>query len=290
MADVFISYAREDGARAEQIARALGAIGLDVFWDTEIPPGKTWADYIEEKLSQSKAMIVLWSAHSTSSQWVREEARMGRDSGKLIPAMLDGAPAPFGFGEVQSANLSNWNGAANHPDFVRFANAVDAKVHGPDATPRPIPSAQPQSAASFTAAMSSASDEALSPPGYILKCLRKYFDGKGRARRLEYWLFFLFQFIAVVIAMIVDITLFGLNAEGVANVQLFFTIVSLALLCPGLTATIRRFHDVGLSGWWLLAAYPAVFLFGLGALAIVIVALIPGKPVENKYGPPPKPA
>ncbi|MDX2276423.1 MAG: DUF805 domain-containing protein [Hyphomonadaceae bacterium] len=287
MADVFISYAREDGARAEQIARALGAMGLDVFWDTEIPPGKTWADYIEEKLSQSKAMIVLWSAHSTNSQWVREEARMGRDSGKLIPAMLDGTLAPFGFGEVQSANLSAWNGAPNHPDFVRFANAVDAKVRGPNATPRPIPAAAPQS---FAATISSGADEQLSPPGYILKCLRKYFDGNGRARRLEYWMFGLFQFIAWVVAMIIDISLFGINAEGVANVQLFFSIVLFGLAAPSVTVTIRRFHDVGLSGWWLLAAYPGIFLFGLGALAILIVALIPGKPVENKYGPPPKSA
>lgn len=287
MADVFISYAREDGARAEQIARALGAMGLDVFWDTEIPPGKTWADYIEEKLSQSKAMIVLWSAHSTNSQWVREEARMGRDSGKLIPAMLDGTPAPFGFGEVQAANLSAWNGAANHPDFVRFANAVDAKARGPNATPRPIPAAAPQT---FTAAASSAPDEQLSPPGYILRCLRKYFDGAGRARRLEYWMFALFQLGVLVIAMILDIALSGVNAEGVANQQVLSTIAMLGLLCPGVTVSIRRFHDVGLSGWWLLGAYPAVFLFGLGALAIVVVALIPGKPIENKYGPPQKPA
>jgi uncharacterized membrane protein YhaH (DUF805 family) len=289
MSDVFISYAREDKALADQIARALTARGLQVFWDIDIPPGRTWADYTEEKLAQSKAMIVLWTATSTKSQWVREEARMGRDRGTLIPVLLDGTPAPFGFGEVQAANLSTWRGEPNHPDFVRFANAVDAKVRGPGAAPPPLPQAA-QPAASFTSAMSSAPEESLSPPDYILKCLRKYFDGNGRARRLEYWLFFLFQFIAVIIAMMIDITLFGTNAEGAANIQLAFMIISLALLCPGLTVTIRRFHDVGLSGWWLAAAYPAVFVFGLGALAIVIVALIPGKAVENKYGPPPKPA
>ena len=114
MADVFISYAREDRSRAEQVARALQAAGIQAFWDTEIPPGQTWADYIEGKLAQCKALIVLWSEHSTKSQWVREEASMGRDKGKLIPAMLDASPAPFGFGEVQAANLSAWNGDPNH--------------------------------------------------------------------------------------------------------------------------------------------------------------------------------
>ncbi|MBP6690322.1 MAG: toll/interleukin-1 receptor domain-containing protein, partial [Hyphomonadaceae bacterium] len=81
MADVFLSYGREDTARAEQVAKGLEAAGLDVFWDNEIPPGTTWADYIESKLTQCKALIVLWSEHSTKSQWVREEARMGRDKG-----------------------------------------------------------------------------------------------------------------------------------------------------------------------------------------------------------------
>ena len=68
MADVFVSYAREDNAKAEQIARGLQSMGLEVFWDTEIPPGQTWADYIEGKLSACKAVIVLWSSHSTGSR------------------------------------------------------------------------------------------------------------------------------------------------------------------------------------------------------------------------------
>jgi TIR domain len=126
MADVFLSYAREDRARAEQVAQGLQASGLDVFWDSEIPPGTTWADYIEQKLSQCKALIVLWSEHSAKSQWVREEARLGRDKGVLIPAMIDTVQAPFGFGEVQAANLSNWNGSAEDADWRKFVAAVYA--------------------------------------------------------------------------------------------------------------------------------------------------------------------
>src|ERR1700755_1500395 len=110
MAEVFISYAREDRARAEQVANALAANGIQAFWDTEIPPGQTWADFIENKLTQCKALIVLWSEHSTKSQWVREEARMGKETRKLIPAMLDHTPAPFGFGELQGADLWAWHG------------------------------------------------------------------------------------------------------------------------------------------------------------------------------------
>src|SRR5690606_127498 len=116
--------AREDRDRAAQMAQALEAAGLDVFWDNEIPPGTTWADFIEQKLAQCKALIVLWSQHSTTSQWVREEARMGRDKGVLIPVMIDNSNPPFGFGEVQSANLADWQGEADHPNWRRFVDAV----------------------------------------------------------------------------------------------------------------------------------------------------------------------
>jgi hypothetical protein len=140
MADVFLSYAREDTARAEQVANGLEAAGLDVFWDNEIPPGTTWADYIEQKLGVCKALIVLWSEHSTKSQWVREEARLGRDKGVLIPVMIDASQPPFGFGEVQAANLANWNGEADHPHWRRF---VDAVMNATKATPRPQPPSAP---------------------------------------------------------------------------------------------------------------------------------------------------
>src|SRR5215475_3194084 len=135
MADVFISYSREDRPRAGQVAQALQGAGLNVFWDTEIPPGATWADYIESKLTQCKALVVLWSEHSAKSQWVREEARMARDRGKLIPAMLDNSPAPFGFGEVQAANLSAWTGDPNNTEWKRVLAAVQGALARPGQAP-----------------------------------------------------------------------------------------------------------------------------------------------------------
>jgi len=148
MADVFLSYAREDAGRAQQIAQALQAEGVDVFWDNEIPPGSTWADYIETKLTQCKALIVLWSEHSTKSQWVREEARMGRDKGVLIPVMIDASTPPFGFGELQSANLAEWRGERDQPNWRRFADAVSsfAKSAPRQAPPQTFASTPPRDA------------------------------------------------------------------------------------------------------------------------------------------------
>lgn len=160
MADVFLSYAREDTARAEQVAKGLESAGLDVFWDNEIPPGTTWADYIEQKLNVCKALIVLWSEHSTKSQWVREEARMGRDKGCLIPVMIDASQPPFGFGEVQAANLANWNGEADHPNWRRFVDAVmRASNAAPPAQAAQTPRPQPQPQASPQAAWSTPAAE-----------------------------------------------------------------------------------------------------------------------------------
>ncbi|GAN00401.1 hypothetical protein U91I_04067 [alpha proteobacterium U9-1i] len=305
MADVFISYAREDRTRADQIARGLQAMGLECFWDTEIPPGQTWADYIEGKLAACKAVIVLWSAHSTGSQWVREEARMGRDKGKLIPALLDASPAPFGFGEVQAANLANWNGQTNHPDWVRFSNAVDHAVRGPNAAPRTAPPPQPSFTAAMGAMTASASPaEENTPIGYIKKCLRLYVNGKGRARRSEYWWWTLFVVGVSVVATIIDIAVSGFNSyTSQPNSPIFSTIVALAVLCPGLSVMSRRFHDVGLSGWLVAAVFAGLFVGGvlapiqpaLGGIVTLaaagfgfVVALLPSKPGDNQYGPNPK--
>lgn len=305
MADVFISYAREDHPRAEQVARGLQAMGLEPFWDTEIPPGQTWADYIEGKLSQCPAVVVLWSEHSTKSQWVREEARMGRDKSKLIPALLDATPAPFGFGEVQAANLASWRGEPNHPDWVRFSNAVHAAARGADAAPpppRPQPAYTPPP--SYDQAASGAV-EALSPIDYIKKCFRLFIDGKGRARRAEYWWWIAFTIGVSIIASVIDYTVGGgMNTyTNELNSQIVSTIASLALLAPSASVMSRRFHDVGLSGWLVAAVYGGLFVgyalqaalipAGTFVLAIVvigalIVLVLPGKPGSNQYGPNPK--
>jgi hypothetical protein len=140
MADVFISYAREDRARAAQIAEGLQAGGYDVFWDVEIPPGATWANVLEEKLSNCKAAIVLWSKVSTASEWVREEARVAKGRTRLIPVQLDETPPPFGFGEIQAANLTSWNGAADDPHWKQLLASVASAV---GAAPRGTASAKP---------------------------------------------------------------------------------------------------------------------------------------------------
>jgi uncharacterized membrane protein YhaH (DUF805 family) len=304
MADVFISYAREDRAHAEQVARALAGLGLNCFWDTEIPPGQTWSDYIESKLDAARVVVVLWSQHSAKSQWVREEARMGRDMAKLIPAIIDGSPSPLGFGEVQAADLTTWRGEPNHPQWTRFANAVFAAARGSGprqhaSVPQPAPSAWRAAGAAPGGAA-----ETLSPIAYVQKCLRLYFNGKGRARRAEYWWWVAFAVLASLLASALDLAISGANPyTGAPNAQFVYALVALALLAPGVSVMSRRFHDVGLSGWLVAAVFGAyaigammaaaamplgLMLLLAAGVAVLVVALLPSKPGANQYGPNPK--
>ncbi len=295
MADVFISYSREDRPRAEQVARGLSALGMDAFWDTDIPPGQTWADYIEGKLAQCKAVVVLWSEHSTKSQWVREEARMGRDKSKLIPAMLDASPPPFGFGEVQAANLSTWRGEANHPEWVRLSTAVRNAVGTPSGTPQAPPARQaqpawtaPPPAATQPQAFANASPvvESPSPIGYIAKCFRLYVNGAGRARRAEFGWFTLFAYLMCFVGLTIDVGSSGVDPYTNApnDSYAISALIGLALLCPMIAVASRRAHDFGQSGWLaILCAIPY-----LGFFATLAFVFIPGQAGSNQHGPNPK--
>ncbi len=299
MADVFVSYAREDKAWAEQIARGLADSGLEVFWDSEIPPGQTWADYIESKLSQSKALVVLWSRASTQSQWVREEARMGRDKNKLVPVMLDDAAPPFGFGEVQTADLSRWTGSGDDPAWQRFIGGVRAKVdqqggpsgrgtaRPPQFQPLPPRAAAPPPQPAYTAppygqqhayaapgGAVAQGGENLSLWGYFIKCLRLYVNGQGRARRKEYWSFFLFYVIACFIAGVIDGFAYASTGGYGEPTYIVTNLTVLALLAPLICVGIRRVHDLGWSGWLFFISFFAAF--------------IPGQPHANQFGPDPK--
>jgi uncharacterized membrane protein YhaH (DUF805 family) len=106
-------------------------------------------------------------------------------------------------------------------------------------------------------------------------CLGNYANFDGRARRPEYWWFFLFYVILAVLAGIIDSALFG--GIGVLGI-----IVFLALIVPSLAVGARRLHDTGKSGWLqLLGLIPCI-----GFIILIVLLVQPGNPGENSYGPP----
>lgn len=109
MADVFVSYARQDKSDVEALVKVLADQGWDVFWDRGIEPGDNYADVLQAKLDVAKCVVVVWSENSVGSNWVRDEARIGERRGVLVPVSLDRSDPPLGFGGTQFADLSDWD-------------------------------------------------------------------------------------------------------------------------------------------------------------------------------------
>src|SRR5579859_6671544 len=110
MTDIFISYARSTAPQAQAIAEALRALGFGVWRDDELPAHRAYAEVIEERLTAARAVIVVWSEDAAKSQWVRSEADLARNLGKLVQLRIDRARPPLPFNQIQCADLSGWTG------------------------------------------------------------------------------------------------------------------------------------------------------------------------------------
>jgi tetratricopeptide (TPR) repeat protein len=125
MASVFLSYARDDAKKARPIALALEAAGHSVWWDLHVRGGAQFSKVIEEALKAADVVLVLWSADAIESPWVRDEAAAGRDSGRLVPATIDGTEPPLGFRQFQTIDLSRWKGRGRSAELEELKAAVD---------------------------------------------------------------------------------------------------------------------------------------------------------------------
>jgi tetratricopeptide (TPR) repeat protein len=103
MADVFLSYAREDDSLAQELANRLFEMGWHVFWDQGIQSGTNWTDRLHYELVTCDCVVVLWSAASVQSTWVKHEANLGLIRKVLLPVQLDDAEPPPEFRHVQTA-------------------------------------------------------------------------------------------------------------------------------------------------------------------------------------------
>jgi TIR domain len=130
MSDIFISYARADKDRAELLAKAFSRQGWSVWWDREIPPGKSFDETIENALNSARCVIVLWSKDSVSSRWVKTEAAEGAVRGILIPALIDKVQIPLEFKRIEAADLSDWQGDSPHFEFDQLLNIVASILGG----------------------------------------------------------------------------------------------------------------------------------------------------------------
>jgi uncharacterized membrane protein YhaH (DUF805 family) len=108
----------------------------------------------------------------------------------------------------------------------------------------------------------------------------KYADFSGRARRQEYWWFNLFAALVSLVLAVIGSVLFH---RPMGEYGVIATLWSLATLLPSLAVAVRRMHDVGRSGWWLLIAFVPL----VGALVILYWFVQRGTVGPNEFGPDP---
>jgi CHAT domain-containing protein len=135
VADIFISYAQEDRAWAENFARALESRGWTVWWDRQIVVGEPFDEVIERQLAAARCAVVIWSLASGRSRWVRSEAAAAEKRGILVPVAIDDAQPPLGYDILQAAKLSDWKPDAAHAEFDRCTTAIATILEKPPASP-----------------------------------------------------------------------------------------------------------------------------------------------------------
>lgn len=120
MAAIFLSYSRADRPKAQVFAEALTAEGFSVWWDKVLRAGQTYDEVTEGMLRDADVVVVLWSAVSVKSKWVRTEATLGQRTSVLVPAMIEDAERPIMFELTQSADLIGWEGDRSDVRWQEF--------------------------------------------------------------------------------------------------------------------------------------------------------------------------
>lgn len=145
MADVFLSYSKDDLPRVRPVIEALEQQGLTVWWDRKIAPGKTYPQVIKEELTAASVVVVVWSEGSVDSEWVQIEATQGKRRGILVPLMLDAVEydIPLEFSLMEAADLTDWDGGSSHHELDALLGSVSALLSAsreiaPDAEPEEV--------------------------------------------------------------------------------------------------------------------------------------------------------
>lgn len=117
---------------------------------------------------------------------------------------------------------------------------------------------------------------------WFMAALKKYADFSGRARRSEYWYFVLFYVLIYIFLAFMD----GMVGSVSAGMQigLLSGLFALIMLIPSISVGVRRLHDTGRSGWWLLLSLVPI----IGAIVLLVFAVQDSQASQNRFGLNPK--
>jgi TIR domain len=128
MTDIFISYKSSDRPRAETLKTWLEGAGWTVWIDRDIDVGEEWEKRVEHELVTARLVVVLWSAEARRSGWVRREANVALENGRLLQVRATGLPLIPPFDKLQAVRMQSWSGEASHSERVRLLAAVAQRL------------------------------------------------------------------------------------------------------------------------------------------------------------------
>lgn len=179
MADVFISYKREEREKAKALAEAIVKRGYSVWWDVDLLPGDRFAKEIDAVIGKAKAAIVLWSKAAIESDWVIAEATEAKKRKILVPAMIEPVEPPLYFRADHAVDLAGWDGDAESPLLEPVIAAIEKRAGAPTEKKAAAPAAvaealaAPNMEAEFWRTVSAAPEQTV---GEYEAYLRKFGD------------------------------------------------------------------------------------------------------------------
>ena len=176
----------------------------------------------------------------------KEEIESGIAAGRLTPDTL-----------VWTEGMEDWGPAADHFAFPASASPMPPRAAGPAGEEPPV-------ATEFAAC--------------VRQGFERFADFKGRSNRPEYWWFALALFLGSAVATILDNAILGGN--GFLN-----GLYQIVVLIPAIAAGVRRLHDTGRTGWWMLLAFIPI----LGTIILIYFFIQPGQG-DNAWGRSRRPA
>ncbi|WP_285713652.1 toll/interleukin-1 receptor domain-containing protein [Erythrobacter oryzae] len=125
MGGIFLSYSRADRDHAHAVVQGLRALGVEVWWDEDMP-GVDWQFELTYRITEMAAVMVLWSPKSLDSKNVGDEARLAYKQDKLINALI-GVPEPREpFARINGLPLDGWDGREPHNGWRRLVQTAES--------------------------------------------------------------------------------------------------------------------------------------------------------------------
>lgn len=130
MIDIFISYAHNDKAVAERLAKHLDESGLDIYWDRHIEAGAEWNEDIQKALQKARCVIVLWSRTSRGSFWVQGEAAYSYKREVYLPVLIEDTDLPRLFRHVQTPSIALFAGQkeGGAEELAQLMKAIKSRI------------------------------------------------------------------------------------------------------------------------------------------------------------------